>query len=79
MIMALYTQPTAQSSTQKPYSEAPKMVQGLSFYVLNAAKSQILDTLNHEQLHGIHMRFWLGPQTNEPKRWENLKLRNLIS
>jgi hypothetical protein len=31
------------------------------------------------KLHGIHMRFWLGLQTNEPKRWENLKLGNLIS
>ena len=30
-----------------------------------------------QQLHGIHTGFWLGLQTNEPKRWENLKLRNL--
>ena len=25
------------------------------------------------------MGFWLGLQTNEPKRWENLKLRNFTS
>jgi len=56
----------------------PKMVHGLSFYVLNAWKPQTWDNLNQQQLRGIHTGFWLGIQTNVQAKDKFYVVTNLL-